>query len=208
MLHRDPVTRGPILFRDNCARCHRHEAVADASANGPMASNLTGYGTVAWIERLMTDPGHEDFFGAVEGFSRMARWVDRNLEDLGPENLRAVASFLACAAPSVELMGDLAEHEPKPGDPDIETLHAGREVFLEYCFECHTLSAEESHREKRRRFKAPDLTGYASYDWTRRMLREPEHVDLYGRRNQMPSTKTQLTDTEVDVLARWLADDE
>lgn len=208
MLHRDPVTRGPILFRNHCARCHRHEAIVHAPTTSPMAANLTGYGTVAWIERLMTDPGHEDFFGQVEGFTRMARWVERNMEDLGPENLRAVALYLASAAPSAELMRDMAEHEPKPGDPDIETLRAGREVFLEYCFECHTLAAEESHREKRRKFKAPDLTGYASYDWTRRMMREPEHVDLYGRRNQMPSVKTQLTDTQVDVLARWLVNDE
>ena len=47
-------------------------------------------------------------------------------------------------------------------------------MFLEYCFECHTLAWQEPNREKKRRNRAPDLTGYAGAAWTQRMLKEPD----------------------------------
>jgi len=193
LLQRDPQTRGPILYGEHCVRCHRH---TDVEGPGEEAANLTGYATVDWIERLILDPGHDNFFGQTEDMTRMADWSEENVEDMGAEGVRAVAEFLAAGSP--------APSPPTATGPAEAAMQAGREVFMEYCFECHLLAAEEPNRKKRRRTKAVDLTDYATPEWTRRMLVEPDHKEMYGRKNEMPSYKDQLTETDMDVLIRWL----
>lgn len=59
----------------------------------------------------------------------------------------------------------------------------------------------------------PDLTGYASREWTKQIIADPTHRRFYGSRNDgMPSyrafpddpAKNLLTEEELDELVEWL----
>jgi hypothetical protein len=60
---------------------------------------------------------------------------------------------------------------------------------------------------------APDLTGFASRDWLRGFISDPNHERFYGKGNdRMPAfaahpddpAKNQLTQRELDLLIEWL----
>ncbi len=75
MMKRDPETRGPELFAERCASCHRiGDIIGGEGKNaGP---DLTGFGTRAWVLGVLDDPdaaplfGHTPFKGMMPSMAR------------------------------------------------------------------------------------------------------------------------------------------
>ncbi len=169
LLERDPMTRGPELFGEHCASCHRY---GDRYTNGDKASDLEGFGTEAWIRGLLKDPSDPKYFGRTE-LTRMAEWAAENLADLDEERgrkLDLVAAWLA--------------GRPSASSPQAQTdaFKAGREAFETTfeCTECHTYDGSSSLQ------RAPDLTDYGSAEWIRGMIMAADHKSRYGNDNTMP----------------------
>jgi ubiquinol-cytochrome c reductase cytochrome b subunit len=219
MLRADPKIQGPKLFRQHCASCHGHfvangdpsEASQEIFVEHPTASNLWGFGTRDWVLGIL-DPKRivgPHYFGNTklkEG--DMAIWVT---DKLGPdataglnedelkklrENVKLVSFALAAEA------GQIREQHPK------EWIEAGRKVIVEEfaCVDCHKFHDDGELG------MAPDLTGYASADWLRAFISNPEHERFYPTTNdRMPAfaasddpAANRLSPEELDILVAWL----
>jgi quinol-cytochrome oxidoreductase complex cytochrome b subunit/mono/diheme cytochrome c family protein len=189
LLRRDPMTRGPVLFKEHCAVCHRY--TVNGRNEFPQADkgtavkvkppDLGGFGTEEWIHAFLLDPGSEHFFankkrsaGAEEPkFTRMAQWVKDKRRKADPEVLAAdfgkIAKWLASHP-----------HGKEWKDP---ALTEGYNLFqTKYnCKSCHSYAGGKN------RENAPDLTGYGSAEWIRRMVTAPARPELYGDNNEMPT---------------------
>jgi mono/diheme cytochrome c family protein len=68
------------------------------------------------------------------------------------------------------------------------------------CIDCHKFHDEGSGT-------GPDLTAWASRDWTIGIIKNPAHQRFYSRRNdRMPAygERQELTDRQVEMIAEWL----
>jgi ubiquinol-cytochrome c reductase cytochrome b subunit len=184
LLQRDPQTQGKKLFQQTCGSCHNH--ATDIHDDKATASDLDGFGSEEWILRLLTNPGHEDFFGRT-GRNIMQEWIETNFP-----NVNAKPADLAKlnADEKKELEQDrndlrnlarwLAQH-PHGTSNESETFKTGLATFNKRnCKSCHSYEGTGAHR-------GPDLTGYGSADWLRRMIMSPSHPSRYGPTNTMPA---------------------
>ncbi len=219
MLREDAKIQGPKLFRQHCASCHSHHVVngtpSDPSQEivleNPTASNLWGFGTRDWVLGIL-DPkkivGPHYFGNTKLKEGDMAIWVT---DTLGPdataeldeaelkkfrENVKLVSFALAAES------GLLREQHPQ------EWIAAGRNVIVEEfaCTDCHRFHDDGELG------MAPDLTGYASADWLRAFISNPEHDRFYPTTNdRMPAFAAsddpaahRLSSEELDILVGWL----
>jgi ubiquinol-cytochrome c reductase cytochrome b subunit len=186
LLRDDPQTRGPILFADNCAACHRH---GDEFRIGDEAADLAGFGTESWIRELLHDPGSPRFFGRTK-LTRMKKWVEENLKDLDPEEQA-----------EIDLAATWLAGQPRgvPKEDDQSAFAKGFEAFNNWCIECHKYEGDGGTN-----IAGPDFTGYGSPEWIRGMLVAPDSAERYGKKSNMPSFDEKLTDRDVDMLIDWL----
>jgi ubiquinol-cytochrome c reductase cytochrome b subunit len=186
LLRDDPRTRGPQLFADHCARCHRH---GEEFGGGREAADLAGFGSRPWIQELLRDPGSPRFFGHTQ-LTRMKKWVEENLQDLSEAD-RAEWGLAA----------DWLGGHPTglPGESDDSPFARGFAAFSNWCIDCHKYEGEGGTD-----IAGPDFTGYGSAEWLRNMLRAPDSADRYGKRSSMPSFAETLPDRDMDLLVRWL----
>ncbi len=212
LLRLDPQTQGPILFRNNCAACHRWKgldgtglAVMEVREGEtvPMtqrASDLAGFGGSEWISGLLRDPSAERFFGHTEHKdSLMAKWSRTNIPLLSNDDLEAVVTFL---------IGHGRAKQMPPADP--ERMAQGAHIFAQgssqgsqACITCHRLE----HPDVRAKGLAlgPDLTGYASQDWLREFIMDPSQSRFYsGDAQSMPKFGERLTVQEIELLVDWI----
>jgi ubiquinol-cytochrome c reductase cytochrome b subunit len=222
LLRTDPKTQGPKLFRQHCASCHSHfvangtpaEASQEIVVEHPTASNLWGFGTRDWVLGIL-DPkkivGPHYFGNTKLKEGDMAIWVT---DTLGPEALAALTdderkqlqenvklASIALAAES----GLLHEQHPQ------ESIKEGRRVIVEElaCVDCHKFHDDGDLG------MAPDLTGYASAEWLRAFISNPEHERFYPTTNdRMPAfaasddpAANRLSSEELDILVAWLRGD-
>ena len=212
LLRRDPQTQGPILFRNNCAACHRWKG-HDGTGLGVMevrggetvpmtqrASDLAGFGGPEWIGGLLRDPSAERFFGHTKHKdSLMAKWSKANIALLSDDELEAVVTFL---------IGHGGAKQTPPADP--ERMAQGARIFAygssqgsQACITCHRL--EHPDVQVTGNALGPDLTGYASRDWLREMIEDPSQPQYYGSQgNSMPKFGERLTAQEMDLLVDWI----
>jgi quinol-cytochrome oxidoreductase complex cytochrome b subunit/mono/diheme cytochrome c family protein len=202
LLRRDPLTRGREVFQQNCGSCHNYgRECHNEKAN---SSDLDGYGTEEWIFRLLTNPGHEDFFGRT-GRSTMQDWIETHFPNVAAKpdevaklsedekkerekdlnDLRVLAKWLSLHPRGTS------------GGAEAEELKAGLETFNgRSCKQCHSFAGEGAQRGP-----GPDLTGYGDADWLRRMIMLPGHPSRYGRTNTMPAFRDlEWPDGEVHKL--------
>jgi ubiquinol-cytochrome c reductase cytochrome b subunit len=190
LLRDDPQTRGPILFADNCAACHRH---GDHFRVGDEAADLANFGTESWIRELLDDPGSLRFFGRTK-LTRMKKWVEENLRDLGPQErieINLTAKWLAGQPRGV------------PKEDDKSEFGKGYEAFNKWCIECHSYEGEGGTN-----IAGPDFTGYGSPEWIRQMLVAPNSAERYGKKSSMPSFAEKLSERELEMLVGWLTRDQ
>ncbi len=172
LLRRDPKTRGEVLFRETCSGCHRY---GEKFRDGKKASDLAGYGREDRIRRLITNPGHDDFFG-LTGLNKMADWAAG--EDLANADADTKALIDSIAK-------WLAAHPRKTSlQRNEEFYRNGLAAFQSLgCNDCHTHEEAEPGTGI---FAGPNLTGYGDDAYLRTMIMAPDNPSRYGSRNTMP----------------------
>jgi len=204
LLQEDAKTQGPRLFAAHCASCHRfqgHDGLGNPLQDPPSASDLSGFGSRAWITGLLNPQQIQSpqYFGGtafIEG--EMTRFTQRKIGHFDQNQeaaLRNVINILSAEAelPSQQnLEGDQAQWRSLDRD----------ELFYEIgCTECHPFHFEDDE------LQAPDLTGYGSREWLISFISEPESSRFYGEQNdRMPSYRTEdiLTEKEIGLIVDWL----
>ena len=217
----DPETMGPRIFGRLCASCHgwtdeqgegiAGPSLADFKTGDPPtgAPNLYGFASRQWLEKLL-DPekvASHDYFGATRHHEgQMVEYVIGELPDYiegdqGKADLKAVIAAVSAEASLVEQV------ELDAADQESGLLERGRELIIGDfgCINCHTFREEEVGG-------APSLTGYGSATWLRKMIGDPNHLELYGyedgANDRMPAFSQTLTDHQIEMLVRWLRGDD
>jgi mono/diheme cytochrome c family protein len=214
LLHRDPQTQGPLLFRENCATCHSFGTLMPNDKG--TASNLDGFATEAWIYGLLLNPGHADYFGRTK-LTTMKDFV----EETFPNFSLSAADQEKLAAEDKEAMGKdkadlkkiagwLALHPRNSSSQrDTAAFKVGQKLFKERtCSGCHTYEGQGGTRAT----KGPDMTGYGDAAWLREMIMAPGSPERYGDKNTMPgfrdlespgSSTTRLENAQIrELLAK------
>ncbi len=212
LMRNDPELQGPRLFAAHCASCHRyhgHNGLGITPEAPPTSSDLAGYGTRGWIRALLENPMADTRFGLMKkpdgkpAHTRMRNWTNDQREDALSDADRAAleSNFDAVAA----YLADEALHpgQVAAGDGEDELLLRGRSYFMATCNECHTYRGDQEGTRR-----APEMFGYASIEWIKGMISEPDHDTRYRSRGlqpaQMPGFGKKLTPAEISLIARWL----
>jgi ubiquinol-cytochrome c reductase cytochrome b subunit len=198
LLLRDPLHRGSAILEAKCLGCH---AFGGKRTGKPVlsAADLKGYGTRDWARRLLEDPDADDFFGRLsecdESLAGMSNWKggttasDRDLDRLA-DFVSGLAEVPEGMPPAVWL-----------ADPKLKES-AGFQLFRKECARCHKLGDRGKD--------GPNLYGWGSLPYFRRMVRDPGAADLYGfapKSCRMPSFADELTDDDLEALHRYLRGD-
>ncbi len=197
MLAADPETRGPELFAQRCASCHRLGTLGP-SADKLTAPTLDGFGTERFVLALLDDPdapelfGKTPFKGMMVSFTRppadpalAADFVPMPLEDR-----TAIAKFLAAEARGT----------PRPGS-------RGEILIKQHCTSCHRFDHNPPLDESS---LGPELRGWGSLAWTTAHLANPGSGASYPQgamakdlEGHMPAFEEELSPAELSLLASW-----
>lgn len=222
LLMNDPVTRGPELFAEHCATCHRfdgHDGLGRIPSEQPTSSDLAGYASQEWIRSFLSNPMADRFFGRMKkpdgepAHTRMSNWLreTRGDQENDEDRRRLMADFDAVAsylADEARYPGRLAhiQSDDTPsatGDTKDALILRGRRFFMTVCNECHRYKDQ-----KLGTLKAPEMLGYGSVRWIELMIADPSHDTRYRSRGkqpaQMPSFQDRLTQRDRHMLAEWL----
>ncbi len=233
LLTGDAVTRGPELFAQHCASCHRHfgsDGMGEKPAEPATSSDLGGFASRSWIRGLLKNPMDDRYFGRMvddDGkpmHTRMRKWIESTLEDVesDEDQLKLDADFDAVAAyledesihPGRLALENSDANKIELNDKSIDEnaidshqrlIARGRKVFVSVCNECHSYRGERTGT-----FNAPEMFGYGSVDWLELMIANPAHESRYrsrGRgRARMPAFEEKIPHDEISLLAQWLHD--
>ena len=176
MLAKDPLSRGPNLYSEQCATCHVLRGQGDYSA--PVH---TGFASREWIDGMLHDPQDDRYFGRTEIDDMKS--MD---EKLDAAQRKAVIEFL---------FGQGAE----PGDPphDAALAEKGEKVFRDKCMDCHLYKGEGAEE-----FDGPDMTAYGSRGWLAKQIADPKAI--YGDLNKMTAFAEDLSESDIQMLAIYL----
>ncbi len=228
LLANDPLVQGRKIFVARCASCHSYmdakgEGIAgpqDSMASEPVgAPNLYGFASREWLRGLLdpqrivspeyfgrTKHGMLDADGAYPS-GGMVEFVRDTLGNLGEEEKKSLEDLIAMLSAQAALpyQQELDRQAEQSG-----AIQRGREAFRSLgCADCHKLGDEGE-------MLGPDLTGYGSVEWLRRMIGNPSDAALYGDRNdRMPAffadpahpEMNLLTVEQLELLIRWLRRD-
>jgi len=198
MLANDPAVRGPVLFRQHCAACHRLGAMGPEEGKNT-APTLTGFGTKAWVLAVLDDPDSPTMFGNTPFKGEMPS-VTRVPSDpaaaeyftkMKLEEQEAIAAYLTTFA---------AGKTPKKDS-------AGEKLVRQKCLICHSLAGETDSSDS----LAPELEGWGSIKWIRWQITNPGTSLTYPRsamskdlEGHMPAFEDEISPSDIDLLARWL----
>lgn len=173
---------GHQLFGDNCAACHGSDG--RGGANYPDLTDhewIWGGGPekIAETLRIGVNSRHaESRVSQMPAFGRD--------EMLDPTQVRSVATY-------VHSLSNPADSTPQ----SIQTIEAGREVFLTNCAACHGEDAKGNAD-----MGAPDLTDrYWMYGGELEKIVTSIHS---GRQGHMPTWDERLTPAEIKILALYV----
>jgi ubiquinol-cytochrome c reductase cytochrome b subunit len=214
LMQADPYIQGPRLFTQHCAACHWHVNKHDpmnvahniGSGGPPTAPNLFGVGTAEWVAAILDpkqvgDAVHFGYEGSPFAAGTMVDWVQTNVPDLDPENVKKVVAALAAeSGRSGYAIGDRGV--------DVEAIAEGVRLIKEEvgCVDCHKFHEVDNEGG------APDLTGYMSREWLTAFIRNPADQRFYGENNdRMPAfgphddaRLNQLDDESLRLIVDWL----
>jgi mono/diheme cytochrome c family protein len=165
------------------------------------ASDLAHYGSKAWLRGLLADPKDPKYFGTVPQCGGMARW--RKNTKLSDKELDDIADWFETFVMTVPV--DLPASEWSARE-DV-TQHPGYEAFHKdgECASCHAVIDWASENDE-----APNLYGWGSPWWVRRMIERPGAPHNYGyldESEQMPAFGGKLSENDLDTIVRYLRDD-
>ena len=234
LLRTDPLTQGPKLFAQYCLDCHQPTGPATPfqfpaqapELADPAHRDLVRFASREWTRSVLTDFGqHFQSLSGITGERQeaaesildgtMKGWSDDNRETLqNPANaadVEALIEFIYAQSQRPDAL--------PPSDPKVQR---GQEIFvsgemamgqIDACVDCHsmhplivdaagqTVLAEAALSEDLQ----PILTGYGSSDWLQAFIANPS--SHYGDTNAMPGFSGQLSPQELELIARWLAED-
>jgi ubiquinol-cytochrome c reductase cytochrome b subunit len=196
MMRSDPETRGPEIFSNQCASCHRLGDLVspDGKTSGP---NLTGFGTKAWARKVLEDPDADDMFGKTPFKGQMPSMVRppadpeaaKVFTPMSPADLEAVTVFLEAQA-----RGEKAEGTP------------GEKIVKLRCTSCHRLDGKTDDEDS----LAPELRGWASAAWIEAQIANPGSGKTYpvaikngDQTGLMPSYEDKLSAVDRKLLVTW-----
>lgn len=175
MLRRDPLSRGPDVYTQQCGSCHVLDGEGERAA-----PDHTGFGSRDWILGVLLDPDADHYFGKT-GISDM-----KPMGKLGLPMLKAITEYLFSLG-------------REQNDPPFDAALAaeGKEAFEAKCLRCHVMEGEGAEI-----FDGPDLTGYASRTWIERQIKNPELH--YGELNEMPKFEGELDAHDIRMVTAYL----
>lgn len=196
VLLRDPLYHGSATLVAKCLGCHVFEG---KGKDKQVAADLKDFGSRVWLRGLLENPKSATYFGNVPQCGGMARW--KKTSKLSQRELDDVADFFEKYVITTPADLSPAEWQTLAGLED----HPGYKAFNKEgeCATCHTDWAAPND-------EAPNLFGWGSPPWIRRMIHKPGAPDLYGfldAKNQMPSFAGQLTENDVTTIVRYLRND-
>jgi ubiquinol-cytochrome c reductase cytochrome b subunit len=175
MLRRDPLTRGPDVYEQQCSSCHLLNGEGERAA-----PDHTGFGSRDWILGVLLDPDADHYFGTTD-ISDM-----KPMGKLGLPALKAVTEYLHSLG-----------HEANDPGFDAALAAQGKEVLEGKCLKCHVMNGEGAEL-----FDGPDLTGYGSRTWIERQVKDPE--THYGELNEMPKFEGEIDDHDIKMVTAYL----
>jgi ubiquinol-cytochrome c reductase cytochrome b subunit len=197
LLASDPQTRGPELFDQHCASCHR------LGEHGPepgkeTAPDLTGFGTEKWVLAVLDNPDADNLFGKTPFKGEMPSVVRPAENDeykdsfvpMKPEDMQTIAAFLVAEASGTGGKG-------MPGEKMVK----------ERCQSCHRIDGATDSEES----NAPELRGWASPPWIAAQIANPGSGKTYPKsalpkepKGHMPAFEAQLRPDEIRLLSTWV----
>jgi ubiquinol-cytochrome c reductase cytochrome b subunit len=175
MLRRDPLTRGPDVYTQQCSSCHILNGEGEREA-----PDHTGFGSRDWILGVLLDPDADHYFGTTD-ISDM-----KPMGKLGLPALNAVTEYLYSLG-----------HEKNDPAFDGALAEQGKAVFSKKCMRCHVIDGEGAEI-----FDGPDMTGYGSRTWIERQIKNPEAH--YGELNEMPKFEGEIDDHDIRMVTAYL----
>jgi ubiquinol-cytochrome c reductase cytochrome b subunit len=203
MLRTDPELHGEELFAKSCAGCHVLGDLGDKQK--ATAPTLDGWGTTSWILKMIHDPDDKTRFGSTP-YKGMMPSVDvppkgqragtGSFSPMSPEDMKAVAAFLASLEPSV------------PASGDATSRAQGEKLVTDRCTACHLYKGDGDLGGTE---TAPELGGYASVAWVRAQIQNPATPATYRShaldegmaKGHMPHFEAELSPADIDTLARF-----
>jgi len=169
----------------------------------PSAPDLSGYGSREWVAGFLDAEKIKSpkYFGDTRfAAGVMVRYVESQFAKLDPQQKQAIVAALSAEA-RLEAQADLDRK-------DKALIEQGRQLIASReCTRCHRFCQSSKPGN------APDLTGYASREWTLGLLADPTHSSFYGPRNdRMPVyveapaqvEKDRLAPDQVGLVTDWL----
>jgi cytochrome c553 len=165
------------------------------------ASDLAGYGSKAWLRGLLANPSDPKYFGKVPQTGGMARW--RKSTKLTDKELDAIADWFekfVMTAPVDLPASEWESREDVYSHPGYDAFHKEGE-----CASCHAVTDWSSPNDE-----APNLYGWGSPWWIKRMIERPGAPHNYGyldESEQMPPFADKLSENDLDTIVRYLKGD-
>jgi ubiquinol-cytochrome c reductase cytochrome b subunit len=215
LLRDDPATQGPKIFQAKCSSCHSYDGhdglglpIAEKDQTG---AELKGWGSRDWLRAFM-DPNHittARWWGGTafvkpppgKEQGKMVKYILEDVPKLDEEGKKHMESVIAALSAEAALPA-----QTQADEKDEFLIEAGRKAIGDaglVCTDCHEFRGEGSGT-------GPDLTGWASREWTIDFIKNPAHKRFYGRRNdRMPAygERGELTDREIELVTDWLRGD-
>ncbi|MEQ1860240.1 MAG: cytochrome b N-terminal domain-containing protein [Chthoniobacteraceae bacterium] len=214
LLRDDPLTQGPKIFAAKCSSCHSydgHDGLGVPLQDKQTAAELKGWGSRDWLrsfmdpEKIATDRwwGGTAFVHPPPGKSK-GKMVDYVLEDVAKFDAAQKQQLNdAIVALSAEAALPAQRDDDKHAATQIATGRVAMGETQLNCIDCHSFRGEGGGT-------GPDLTGWASREWTIGIIENPAHKRFYDRRNdRMPAygEKHELTKRQIEMVADWLRGD-
>jgi ubiquinol-cytochrome c reductase cytochrome b subunit len=205
LLKNDPLTQGPKLFAARCASCHRfngHDGLGGVPSDAQSAADLQGFGSREWLTKFLS-PAHissSNMFGGTKfADGKMARFVKKDVAGFSAEEKQQLEKVIKAISAEAQIPSQAAAEKA-----DAAAIEEGRKLATNdtmRCTECHQFRKPDDTAT------APDLTGWASQEWTVAIIKNPTHERFYGKRNdRMPAFGNEgiLDDRQIQMLVEWL----
>ena len=199
LLSRDPYWRGRSIVESKCLGCHLYDGKRSTEKPVLPAAELKGHGTREWVRGLLENPDAPHYFSGLRKLdptlAGMRSWKRKSKAT--PKELDALADFVVS-------LGSIKDDLPatvvtSAWDEKKDKSYA---LFTKECATCHTLGDAGED--------APNLFGWGSAAYFRRILRTPTAPDLYGFVSptcRMPSFADSLSEADVVAVYRYLKGD-
>ncbi len=200
MLRNDPETRGPELFQQSCASCHKLGDLAPPEGKAT-APDLTTFGTKAWARAVLEDPDADHLFGKTPFKGNMPSVTKP------PADPEAAKDFKPMPEADRDVIATWLETQAKGEKGD--TL-PGEKLVKQRCNGCHRIDGklDESGSDDS---LAPELRGWASVAWIEAQIADPGSGKAYPKgatapelKGHMPAFADKLDPADLKLLAAWL----